>query len=144
MIDLGMNVQAAGDAARFHHSQTPDRVDLESKLYALVGAAAEGDGLQRARVPGNDDVFGGYQAILFQRRAGAAAAAEWHDAGRSAGERRLPRRLGLPQGRPGGRLVAAPWEGGGWPDSDPPPPSYAPRLTSAWSRRSHCVDGEDT
>ena len=30
MVDLGMNVQAAGDAARFHHSQDADRVDLES------------------------------------------------------------------------------------------------------------------
>ena len=38
-IDLGMNIQAAGDAARFHHSQSRDRVDLESKLYALVGAS---------------------------------------------------------------------------------------------------------
>ena len=70
MVDLGMNVQAAGDAARFHHSQDADRVDLESKLYELVGAAAAGDGLQGARVAGNDDVFGGYQAIFFQRMPG--------------------------------------------------------------------------
>ena len=48
MIDLGMNVQAAGDAARFHHSQDADRVDLESKLYALVGPQLRAHGLQGA------------------------------------------------------------------------------------------------
>ena len=67
MVDLGMNVQAAGDAARFHHSQDADRVDLESHLYALVGPQLRALGLQGAARPGDDDVFGGYQAILFQR-----------------------------------------------------------------------------
>jgi gamma-glutamyltranspeptidase/glutathione hydrolase len=66
MIDLGMNIQAAGDAARFHHSQDRDRVDLESKLYALVGAELRAMGFRVRRVAGNDDVFGGFQAILFQ------------------------------------------------------------------------------
>ncbi|TMK21796.1 MAG: hypothetical protein E6G65_04265 [Actinobacteria bacterium] len=66
MIDLGMNIQAAGDAARFHHSQSADRVDLESRLYALVGAQLKAMGDHVRRVAGNDDVFGGYQAILFQ------------------------------------------------------------------------------
>src|SRR5262245_30723022 len=73
MIDLGMNVQAAGDAARFHHSQSLDRVDLESKLYALVGARLASFGYNVRRVHGNDDVFGGYQAILFQLAQGLAA-----------------------------------------------------------------------
>ena len=66
MIDLGMNIQAAGDAARFHHSQSADRVDLESKLYALVGAQLKAMGYDVRRVAGDDDVFGGYQAIFFQ------------------------------------------------------------------------------
>src|SRR5207244_12660877 len=66
MVDLGMNVQAAGDAARFHHSQSRDRVDLESNLYDLVGAQLSAMGYKVRRVAGNDDVFGGYQAILFQ------------------------------------------------------------------------------
>jgi gamma-glutamyltranspeptidase/glutathione hydrolase len=65
-IDLGMNIQAAGDAARFHHSQSRDRVDLESKLYNIVGAKLADMGYDVRRVHGNDDVFGGYQAILFQ------------------------------------------------------------------------------
>ena len=71
-IDLGMNIQAAGDAARFHHSQSRDRVDLESKLYALVGAKLAAMGYHVRRVHGNDDVFGGYQAILFQVAQGLA------------------------------------------------------------------------
>jgi gamma-glutamyltranspeptidase/glutathione hydrolase len=66
MVDLGMNIQAAGDAARFHHSQSADRVDLESSLYSLVGADLKAMGYRVRRVAGNDDVFGGYQAILFQ------------------------------------------------------------------------------
>jgi gamma-glutamyltranspeptidase/glutathione hydrolase len=70
MIDLGMNIQAAGDAARFHHSQDRDRVDLESKLYALIGAELRAMGYRVRRVAGDDDVFGGFQAILFQAAPG--------------------------------------------------------------------------
>ena len=49
MIDLGMNVQAAGDAARFHQSQSsrPGRPRVGA-LRARRGEA-EGDGLQRAK-----------------------------------------------------------------------------------------------
>jgi gamma-glutamyltranspeptidase / glutathione hydrolase len=80
-IDLGMNVQAAGDAARFHHSQSADRVDLESNLYDLVGSQLKAMGYTVRRVEGNDDVFGGYQAILFQRAPGLAAPPEWKTRG---------------------------------------------------------------
>jgi gamma-glutamyltranspeptidase/glutathione hydrolase len=81
MIDLGMNVQAAGDAARFHHSQDADRVDLESHLYALVGAQLRAMGFDVNRVAGDDDQFGGYQAIFFQRAPGLTAPPEWTTAG---------------------------------------------------------------
>ena len=81
MVDLGMNVQAAGDAARFHHSQDADRVDLESQLYALVGPQLRALGFKVRDVPGNDDVFGGYQAIFFQRMLGLEPPAEWQTAG---------------------------------------------------------------
>src|SRR5262249_20120134 len=37
IFDLGANMQAAADMARFRHFQTPNRLELESKLYALVG-----------------------------------------------------------------------------------------------------------
>jgi gamma-glutamyltranspeptidase / glutathione hydrolase len=81
MIDLGMNVQAAGDAARFHHSQSLDRVDLESNLFDLVGLQMRAMGFRVRRVSGYDDVFGGYQAILFQAQRGLRAPPEWVTAG---------------------------------------------------------------
>ena len=77
MIDLGMNVQAAGDAARFHHSQSADRVDLESNLYHLVGAQLAAMGFDVNRVAGDDDEFGGYQAIYFEEAPGVSAPREW-------------------------------------------------------------------
>jgi len=81
MVDLGMNVQAAGDAARFHHSQDADRVDLESQLFALVGRRLRAMGFKVRDVPGNDDVFGGYQAVFFGQEPGAKAPPEWVTAG---------------------------------------------------------------
>src|SRR5262249_25328175 len=39
VIDLGANVQAAADMARFRHSQVPNLLSLESPLYDLVGSA---------------------------------------------------------------------------------------------------------
>jgi gamma-glutamyltranspeptidase / glutathione hydrolase len=71
MIDLGMNVQAAGDAARFHHGQEENELDLESKLYDLVGPQLEAMGHNVNRVTG--DLMGGYQAILFERDPDARA-----------------------------------------------------------------------
>ena len=65
MIDLGMNVQAAGDAARFHHDQDDNELDLESKLYDLVGPQLQAMGHKVNRSTG--DPMGGYQAILFKR-----------------------------------------------------------------------------
>ena len=71
MIDLGMNVQAAGDAARFHHAQDDNELDLESKLYDLVGSQLEAMGHKVNRTTG--DPMGGYQAILFERDPAASA-----------------------------------------------------------------------
>jgi gamma-glutamyltranspeptidase/glutathione hydrolase len=67
MIDLGMNVQAAGDAARFHHGQSSGDVHLESRLFDLVGGQLGAMGHKVVRVEGDDDQFGGYQAVLFER-----------------------------------------------------------------------------
>ena len=67
----GMNVQAAGDAARFHHGQASNELDLESKLYDLVGPQLESMGHVVNRETG--DSMGGYQAILFERDPGARA-----------------------------------------------------------------------
>jgi gamma-glutamyltranspeptidase/glutathione hydrolase len=71
MIDLGMNLQAAGDAARFHHGQSSNTVHLESHLYDLLGPRLAAMGHNVVRVRGDDDQFGGYQAVLFQRDPGS-------------------------------------------------------------------------
>jgi len=64
MIDLGFNVQATGDAARFDHSQGSDRLSLDYYLYDAVNAdlTAWGHDTRRSRGLG-----GGYQGIFFER-----------------------------------------------------------------------------
>lgn len=63
MINLGMNPQAASDAARFYHNQFSNVLTLESELDALVrkGLAAKGHKLDTPSSAG----MGGYQAIHF-------------------------------------------------------------------------------
>jgi len=64
MIDLGYNVQATTDAARFDHSQYSDNLRLDYYLYEAVGAemAAMGHTVQQ-----REGLAGGYQGILFER-----------------------------------------------------------------------------
>ena len=100
MIDLGLNVQAAGDAARFRHDQGPDRTQLEAKLFDLVGPGLTSMGHSLRRVDGAQ--MGGYQAIHFTPDPTAQVGRRRH-----AGRGRLPRRLGLPQGRSRDGLVVA-------------------------------------
>jgi gamma-glutamyltranspeptidase/glutathione hydrolase len=73
MIDLGANVQAASDAARFSHSQATNTVELESNLYSLVGAKLKA--LGHKVVSANGDDMGGYQAISFTPFSAPASAA---------------------------------------------------------------------
>jgi len=63
LFDLGANMQAAGDMARFRHSQLPNVLSLESPLYDRVGAqlAAMGHTVK----PVNGAEMGGFQSILF-------------------------------------------------------------------------------
>jgi gamma-glutamyltranspeptidase / glutathione hydrolase len=63
MVDLGANLQAATDMARFYHNQVPNKLDLESRLYDLVGARLKAMGHDVVSTNGDD--LGGYQAILF-------------------------------------------------------------------------------
>ena len=77
LIDFGMNVQAAGDAARFHEAQSAGRVDLESNLFDLVGGKMRAMGYDVNKVHGNADQFGGYQAIFFAVAPGLKPPAEW-------------------------------------------------------------------
>jgi gamma-glutamyltranspeptidase/glutathione hydrolase len=71
LIDFGMNVQEAGDAARFSHSGSSEpigtmmtdggRLALESGIAKEVRTALERRGHRLAET----DFFGGYQAIQW-------------------------------------------------------------------------------
>jgi len=61
VIDLGANVQAAADMARFRHSEVSNLLILESPLYDLVGAALAAIGHTVRSVDGTD--VGGVQVI---------------------------------------------------------------------------------
>jgi len=63
MVDLGANVQAATDMARFHHNQVRDTVQLETEAFKLVGAQLQAMGHKVTAE--NGDNMGGYEAILF-------------------------------------------------------------------------------
>ena len=63
MVDLGANVQASTDMARFHHNQNTGGVQMESELYKLMGAQLKAMGHEVA--PANGGAMGGYEALLF-------------------------------------------------------------------------------
>jgi gamma-glutamyltranspeptidase/glutathione hydrolase len=63
MLDLGANVQAASDMARFRHVQVPNTLTMESALADRVGAALRAMGHTVRSVNGID--MGGYQAVMF-------------------------------------------------------------------------------
>jgi len=72
VLDLGANLQAASDMARFRHTQVPNVLTLESQLFALVGSQLRVMGHTVQSI--NGDSVGGYQAIMFtpdQESAGA-------------------------------------------------------------------------
>jgi gamma-glutamyltranspeptidase / glutathione hydrolase len=74
ILDLGANLQAATDMARFYHSQIANRLYLESNLYAVVGKALAGMG--HGTVPTSGGAVGGFQAILMAPPAADAAGAQ--------------------------------------------------------------------
>jgi len=63
VLDLGANLQAATDMARFRHNQVPNALSLESKLFALVGGELQAMGHTVTSI--NGGAVGGYQAIMF-------------------------------------------------------------------------------
>ena len=63
VLDLGANLQAATDMARFRHGQVPNMLSLESRLFGLVGAQLKAMGHTVQSVDGTN--LGGYQAIMF-------------------------------------------------------------------------------
>ena len=71
MIDLGANVQAAADMARFRHSQIPNTLRMESSLYDLVGAQLAAMGHKIESVNGTS--VGGVQVIQVEQPGTASA-----------------------------------------------------------------------
>jgi gamma-glutamyltranspeptidase / glutathione hydrolase len=63
ILDLGANVQAAADMARFRHSQISNELDLEAPLYDLVGERLAAMGHSVKSIDGHS--VGGVQSIMF-------------------------------------------------------------------------------
>jgi gamma-glutamyltranspeptidase/glutathione hydrolase len=70
IFDLGANLQLATDMARFHHAQVPNRLELESNLYTLVGKELADMGHNVSSTDGAP--VGGFQSILVAPTVGAA------------------------------------------------------------------------
>jgi gamma-glutamyltranspeptidase/glutathione hydrolase len=63
ILDLGANVQAAADMARFRHSQVSNVLGLESPLYDIVGDRLAAMGHSVKSIDGGS--VGGVQVIMF-------------------------------------------------------------------------------
>ncbi len=74
ILDLGANLQAASDMARFRHTQVPNVLMLESQLNALVGAQLKAMGHDVR--PINGEPMGGYQSIMVVEEEGGEQAGE--------------------------------------------------------------------
>jgi gamma-glutamyltranspeptidase/glutathione hydrolase len=72
ILDLGANVQAAGDMARFSHNQVGNKLRLESQLFKLVGPQLISMGHKAASSDGSP--VGGFEGIMFMPDPGASAA----------------------------------------------------------------------
>jgi len=62
VLDLGANVQAAADLARFRHAQVPNVLSLESPLYERAGAKLTAMGHTVRSINGGE--VGGVQVIM--------------------------------------------------------------------------------
>jgi gamma-glutamyltranspeptidase / glutathione hydrolase len=71
ILDLGANLQAAADMARFRHSQIPNALSLETPLYELVGSKLAAMGHAVTSVSGED--MGGVQVLMWVPPIGAPA-----------------------------------------------------------------------
>jgi gamma-glutamyltranspeptidase / glutathione hydrolase len=76
ILDLGANLQAASDMARFRHSQVPNRLNMESQLAGLVGEQLKAMGHDVRSV--NGAPMGGFQAIMVLPEDGGYRAGSDH------------------------------------------------------------------
>ena len=63
VLDLGANLQAAADMARFRHSQIPNVLRLESSLFRLIGSQLTAMGHDVRSI--NGSAVGGVQWLMF-------------------------------------------------------------------------------
>ena len=82
ILDLGANVQAAGDMARFSHNQVSNRLRLESQLFKLVGSQLISMGHNASSSDGSP--VGGFEGIMFTPDAGASSGCAPTDLGCTA------------------------------------------------------------
>ena len=82
ILDLGANVQAAGDMARFSHNQVSNRLQLESQLFKLVGSQLISMGHNASSSDGSP--VGGFEGIMFTPDAGAPSGCAPTDLGCTA------------------------------------------------------------
>ncbi len=76
IFDLGANLQAASDMARFRHTQVPNVLMLESQLAESVGAQLKAMGHDVR--PTNGEPMGGFQAIMVSPETGVYRAGSDH------------------------------------------------------------------
>jgi gamma-glutamyltranspeptidase/glutathione hydrolase len=82
IIDLGANLQASTDMARYYHNEVPNTLGLETQLYNLLGATLKNTyGHNVSSVTGGS--VGGYQAIMFvpdpeESDSGYSGHHKWH------------------------------------------------------------------
>jgi gamma-glutamyltranspeptidase / glutathione hydrolase len=76
ILDLGANVQAASDMARFRHTQVPNTLMMESQLAELVGAQLKAMGHNVKSIDGTP--MGGFQAIMVAPDSGVYRAGSDH------------------------------------------------------------------
>jgi gamma-glutamyltranspeptidase / glutathione hydrolase len=74
ILDLGANLQAASDMARFRHTQVPNALMLESQLFTLVGAQLKAMGHDVRSI--NGEPMGGYQAIMVTPESSSTSPAD--------------------------------------------------------------------
>jgi gamma-glutamyltranspeptidase/glutathione hydrolase len=83
IVDLGSNVQQAGDMARFRQDEISNKLFLESTLYDLEGAPLRSMGydvVSTTRAP-----MGGYQAIMLLPNGAYAGGSDFGKDGQAAG-----------------------------------------------------------
>ncbi|HLI97053.1 MAG TPA: gamma-glutamyltransferase [Candidatus Baltobacteraceae bacterium] len=83
VIDLGANIQQAGDMARFRQDEISGKLYLESPLYALVGEKLRAMGHNVRST--NRAPMGGYQAIMLLRNGAYAGGSDFGKDGEAVG-----------------------------------------------------------